>query len=100
MIDLVVQTHETGEFTWDEMISIDRVFPREDAERLRTLTPREREVLELVAHDLSNQEIAERLFIEVGTVKNHVHSILKKLNVNSRVDAAAYLAVVKTREKN
>jgi two-component system nitrate/nitrite response regulator NarL len=57
-------------------------------------TPRERQVLELVAQDLTNQEIAERLFIEVGTVKNHVHSILKKLNVNSRYDAAAFWAVI------
>jgi DNA-binding NarL/FixJ family response regulator len=57
-------------------------------------TPREREVLELVSQDLSNQEIAERLFIEVGTVKNHVHSILKKLNMNSRHDAAAFWAIV------
>ncbi len=58
------------------------------------LTPREREVLDLIALGLSNQEIADRLVIEVGTVKNHVHSILQKLNVGSREDAAAYLALV------
>jgi DNA-binding NarL/FixJ family response regulator len=52
------------------------------------LTPREEEVLDLIGNGLSNQEIAERLVIEVGTVKNHVHSILKKLDVNSRHDAA------------
>jgi len=67
-------------------------------DEISQLTPREREILELVGQGLSNQEIADKLFIELGTVKNHVHSILKKLNVNSRVDAAAYLAVVKTRE--
>jgi DNA-binding NarL/FixJ family response regulator len=59
------------------------------------LTPREMEVLELLGKDLSNQEIADHLVIEVGTVKNHVHSILKKLNVNSRAEAAAYLAILK-----
>lgn len=62
----------------------------EDAE----LTPREREILGLVGQGLTNQEIAGRLFIEVGTVKNHVHSILQKLNVSSREDAAAYLAFI------
>ncbi len=62
------------------------------------LTPREREVLGLIARDLSNQEIADRLFIEVGTVKNHVHSILKKLNVNSRQDAAAFWTLIQESE--
>jgi DNA-binding NarL/FixJ family response regulator len=56
------------------------------------LTPRERETLELIGQGLTNQEIADRLVIEVGTVKNHVHSILSKLGVSSRDDAAAYLA--------
>jgi two-component system NarL family response regulator len=59
------------------------------------LTPREREVLDLIAEGLTNKEIAERLYIEVGTVKNHVHSILQKLDVSSREDAAAYLAIIK-----
>lgn len=59
------------------------------------LTPREQEVLDLVSEGLTNQEIADRLYIEVGTVKNHVHSILQKLDVNSREDAAAYLALLK-----
>lgn len=59
------------------------------------LTPREMEVLELLGENLTNQEIAERLVIEIGTVKNHVHSILSKLNVSRREDAAAYLAIVK-----
>jgi DNA-binding NarL/FixJ family response regulator len=59
------------------------------------LTPREREVLKLVSRDLSNQEIADHLVIEVGTVKNHVHSILQKLNVSSREDAAAYWSIIK-----
>ena len=58
------------------------------------LTPREREVLKLVGQGLSNEEIGSRLVIEVGTVKNHVHSILKKLNVKSRKDAAALWAII------
>ena len=58
------------------------------------LTPREFEVLELIAQSLTNQQIADQLFIEVGTVKNHVHNILNKLNVTSRGEAAAYLAFI------
>jgi DNA-binding NarL/FixJ family response regulator len=59
------------------------------------LTSRELEVLELIGKDFTNQEIAEQLVIEIGTVKNHVHSILEKLNVGSRGEAAAYLAFIK-----
>jgi len=59
------------------------------------LTSRELEVLELIGQGLTNQEIAEKLVIEIGTVKNHVHSILEKLNVSSRGEAAAYLAFIK-----
>lgn len=72
-----------------------QMFPETvDIQETADLTPREQEVLRLVGEDLSNKEIADELFIEVGTVKNHVHSILQKLNVNSRQDAAAYLAVM------
>lgn len=59
------------------------------------LTPRELEVLGLIGEGLTNQQIAEQLVIEVGTVKNHVHSILEKLDVSSRGEAAAYLAFIK-----
>lgn len=59
------------------------------------LTPREREVLDLIAEDYSNRQIADSLFIEVGTVKNHVHSILKKLDVSNRHEAASLLPYVK-----
>lgn len=59
------------------------------------LTPREMEVLELLGKNLTNQQIAERLVIEIGTVKNHVHNILDKLNVSNRDEAAAYLAIIK-----
>lgn len=61
------------------------------------LTPRELEVLELLGQNMTNQEIAEQLVIEVGTVKNHVHNILNKLNVNTRSEAATYLALIKQR---
>lgn len=62
-----------------------------DSSAYEGLTPREREVLDLIAEGMTNQEIADCLFIEVGTVKNHVHNILKKLDVNSREEAASYV---------
>lgn len=54
------------------------------------LSPREREVLELVSQGATNKEIAERLVIAVGTVKNHIHSILDKLHLRNRAQIAAY----------
>ena len=59
------------------------------------LTSRELEVLQFIGKGLTNQEIAARLVVEVGTVKNHVHRILEKLNVSSRQEAASYLAFIK-----
>jgi DNA-binding NarL/FixJ family response regulator len=59
------------------------------------LTTREQEVLELMNQNFSNKQIAEHLCIQVGTVKNHVHSILNKLGVKSREEAAAYQDLIK-----
>ena len=54
------------------------------------LTERETEVLELIARGKTNKQIARDLFIGEATVKSHVHSILSKLNVSSRTQAALY----------
>jgi DNA-binding NarL/FixJ family response regulator len=56
----------------------------------KPLTQREREVLGLIARGCSNQEIARSLVIEVGTVKNHVHNILSKLDAPSREHAVLF----------
>lgn len=68
-----------------------RENPRGDFAFGGSLTEREAQVAELVADGLSNKAIASRLSIELATVKNHVHSILEKLRVHSRGEAAAKL---------
>ena len=57
---------------------------------LESLTEREREVLVEIAHGLSNQEIADKLFISLPTVKTHVAHILAKINARDRVQAVVF----------
>jgi DNA-binding NarL/FixJ family response regulator len=71
-------------------LSLVRVEGPPSADAFRSLTRREREILSLIARRFSNQEIARELVVEVGTVKNHVHSVLKKLGVATRYEAAAF----------
>ncbi|MFH1140333.1 MAG: response regulator transcription factor [Chloroflexota bacterium] len=54
------------------------------------LTPREEEVLRLIAHGLTNQEIAQELVISVDTVKSHVRAILGKFQASSKREVAAW----------
>jgi len=60
------------------------------ADRRAELSPREREVLELVSQGKSNKEIAAALSVAENTVKNHLKSILEKLHLGNRVQAATY----------
>jgi DNA-binding CsgD family transcriptional regulator len=53
------------------------------------LTDREREVLQLVAAGLSNKEVAEKAGISVATVRNHIHHILEKLDLHSKLEAVS-----------
>ena len=54
------------------------------------ITQREKEILELVAKNYSNTEIAKQLFISVSTVKSHISAILEKLNANGRIQATLF----------
>ena len=54
------------------------------------LTQRERQVIDLIAEGLANKEIATRLGIAVHTVKSHVHNVLEKLALHSRLEVAAF----------
>lgn len=63
------------------------ISQREDAKSVETLSPREREVLQLMARGLQNKEIAAELVISERTVKFHVSSILGKLGAGNRTEA-------------
>ena len=83
----------------DHFVAADMTPPGADA-RLGRLTGREREVLELLARGASNAEIATHMTVTEATVKTHVSSILRKLDVRDRVQAVvlAYdLGVVRPR---
>lgn len=64
-----------------------RLVQREPEAREVRLTPREREVLQLVALGMANKEIAARLGVSDSTVKFHVNSLMEKLGARSRTDA-------------
>jgi DNA-binding NarL/FixJ family response regulator len=68
----------------------DYVAPKQEAEPLELLSPREVEVLRLVARGLENAQIAEELHISPRTAKNHISSVLTKLGMSNRVQAAIY----------
>lgn len=66
-----------------------RRAPRDGAV-INRLTPREWQVIDLIADGSSNKEISSRLHLSVHTVKSHVHSVLEKLTLHSRLQVAAY----------
>jgi two-component system, NarL family, response regulator DevR len=63
--------------------------------RLAALSPREREVLDLIADGLTNRQIGERMFLAEKTVKNYVSSLLSKLGMERRTQAAVFGAEVR-----
>jgi two-component system, NarL family, response regulator DevR len=73
-----------------------RIATADEPDELSALTPQERKILALVAEGKTNKEIAGEVFLSDKTVKNYVSSILAKLNLERRAQAAAYVARMKT----
>ena len=94
LVDAIRQAH-AGRGTIDSS-AVQALLPGRAAARRpqlgEDLTPREREVLALLAEGLSNRDIGARLFLSAGTVRLHVSNILRKMEVPNRT-AAAMLAV-------
>lgn len=76
--------------TRPKIIEVSGPFQRDDASLKRVgISKREYEVLELIAAGLSNQDIADRLFVSTSTVKTHVSNVLGKLGASRRTEAIA-----------
>jgi DNA-binding NarL/FixJ family response regulator len=85
----VLPTQLTGSlFAQIARIAVRRGKPRE-LESIG-LTQRERQVVDLISEGLSNKEIAARLHIAIHTVKSHVHNVLEKLALHTRLEVAAF----------
>ncbi|MCC6799695.1 MAG: response regulator transcription factor [Anaerolineae bacterium] len=74
----------------DEFRRLSRAAPQQAGDPVETLTFREQEVLTQVATGAADKEIAEALGVSLYTVKSHMRSILSKLHVNTRYEAARY----------
>ncbi|HIE25121.1 MAG TPA: response regulator transcription factor [Anaerolineales bacterium] len=84
-----VERKRAAEKTMEEK-NISESLSSKKTTEFNLLTPRESEVLELVAEGLTNKEIADRLVISVNTVRSHLRFILDKLHINNRVQAALW----------
>lgn len=91
-----IESAARGESTLDPsltqrvFVEVRRSIQREEAAAFTDLTPQEMQVLSLIAEGQTNREIADKLFLSEGTVRNYVSSILSKLEVSNRAEAAAY----------
>jgi DNA-binding NarL/FixJ family response regulator len=90
LVDCVRRVHRGEQWIERETVTraLQRVIDRESAEREagETLTPREIEIVRMVAQGLRNKAIAERLSISEGTVKVHLHNVYEKLGVDGRLE--------------
>lgn len=69
---------------------VDKLGSLQNLQVIEQLSERESEVLQLLALGYTNEQIGERLFVTIGTVKNHVHSIIQKFGVSDRTQVAVW----------
>jgi DNA-binding NarL/FixJ family response regulator len=86
--EAVLSTGEIAELI--RLAGSQREQDQETRRAIESLTPREREVLRLLAEGLSDKEIAERMYVGSGTVRTHVVNIFGKLGVHSRLQAFVF----------
>jgi DNA-binding NarL/FixJ family response regulator len=91
-----IEAASRGEATLDPLLTqrvfneVRRAIQNEEKAAFTDLTPQEMQVLALISEGKTNREIAEALFLSEGTVRNYVSSILSKLGVSNRAEAAAF----------
>ena len=94
LLECVRRVHRGEQWIDRETLSraFGRVMMREAASREagRTLTPRELEIVRMIAQGLRNKAVAERLSISEGTVKIHLHNIYEKLGVDGRLELVLF----------
>ena len=94
LVQCVRTVHAGGDWLEKQSVrlALDKLLRREAGARevARLLTPREIEIVRMVAGGLRNKEIAAKLHVNEGTVKLHLHHIYTKLGVNSRVALTLY----------
>lgn len=97
--DLILKLHKVGlgiPIVDDHLIPamVDRLAGNDEErfclDKYNSLTPREKEILNLLAAGFSNRQIAEKLVISLNTVKNHVHNVLEKLMIENRTQLVSY----------
>lgn len=75
-----------------EQVLAKRHVPDADEQRIASLTPREREVIDLICQGLRNKEISDRLHISLATVSHHLTSVYSKLEVSDRTSLVIFAA--------
>lgn len=94
LVECVRRVHAGGQYIEPRFLTraLDAAQQRDTGRREveSLLTPRERQILRMVADGLRNKEIAGQLDISEGTVKIHLHNIYEKVNLDSRVELALY----------
>lgn len=84
-----IEAVDNGHLVFDSQI-IQSIHPRERSRGFAALDRRENQVLRLVADGFNNKEIADRLFLSEGTVRNYVSALMDKLELRDRTQLAVY----------